>query len=306
MPRGEPPPAPPDGGLVEAAAVVPDTGPFPPPETEAAAATTTGPPAGLPAGLIAYTLDTGIASDVFVRRLDAPEERRVTTSPGADLEPDLSPDGTLVAYQGHLQPKSVESDIYVVGTDGEGRSNLTRAPDLDNRAPAFSPDGQRIAFSSRRGGGTLALWTMAVDGSDVRVLTRSRCEDADWSPDGRLLVCVGDAVGFGGKDLWLVSADDGEMRPLTTTVEPETRPTWSPDGSLIAFQKHVNGSWMVTVVAPDSTGRRAIGPGTNPVWAPDGTLAWAGPFGLSLLPPPFDGPPLVPGDLVGRLGSWVG
>ena len=89
-------------------------------------------------------------------------------------------------------------------------------------------------------------------------------------------------------------------------MEPETRPTWSPDGRLIAFQKHVNGSWMVTVVAPDGTGRRPIGPGTNPVWAPDGTLAWAGPFGLSLLRPPFDGPPLVPGDLVGRLGSWVG
>ena len=219
VPRGEPPPAPPDGA-VEADPACPDTGPFPPPETEAAAATTTGPPAGLPAGLIAYTLDTGIATDVFVRRLDAPEERRVTTSPGADLEPDLSPDGTLVAYQGHLQPKSVESDIYVVGADGGGRSNLTRAPGLDNRAP-----GSRRTDSASPSARAAAEHPGAVDDGRRRqrraLLTRSRCEDADWSPDGTLLVCVGDAVGFGGKDLWLVSADNGEMRPLTTTVEPE-------------------------------------------------------------------------------------
>ncbi len=312
VPRGEPPPAPRTVVAGDVAVALPDTDEVAPVEDEAQAEPESSeapadadPRDGLPSGLIAYTLDTGTGTDVFVRRLDAPDERRVTTTPYADVDPDLSPDGTLVAYQGHPEPHGDNSDILVVGTDGEGWRNLTRAPDLDNRAPAFSPDGQRIVFGSRRGGGTLTLWTMAADGSDVRRLTRRRCGDADWSPDGSQLVCVGDPVGFGGKDLWLVSAESGDMTPLTATVEPETRPTWSPDGQLIAFQKHVNGQWMVTIVAPDGTGRRPIGPGTNPVWAPDGTLAWAGPFGLSLLSPPFDGPPLVPGDVVGRLGSWV-
>lgn len=296
----------------DVAVVLPDTGALPPAQTdvepgsEGEVTVDADPRATLPAGLIAYTLDTGTGTDVFVRRLDGPDERRLSRSPFADVDPDLSPDGRLVVYQSYVEPQGDNADIVVVAADGNGRRNLTRAADLDNHTPAFSPDGRRIAFTSRRGGGLPVLWTMAVDGSDVRILTRQRCADADWSPDGTQLVCVGDPVGFGGKDLWLVSAESGEMRPLTTTAEPEIRPTWSPDGQRIAYQKHVHGQWMVTVEAPDGTGRREIGPGTNPVWAPDGTLAWAGPFGLSLLSPPFRGPPLVPGDLVGRLGSWVG
>ena len=224
VPRGEPPPAPrTDPSRGDVAVVLPDTdGPRPcRRETEAEPAVvprrqpTPRPRDGLPAGLIAYTLDTGTGTDVFVRRLDAPDERRVTTSPYADVDPDLSPDGTLVAYQGYPEPQG--------DTPTSSSSASTARAGATSRAPRTSTTGRRRSRPTASGSSSppaaaaasLTLWTMAADGSDVRRLTRRRCGDADWSPDGSQLVCVGDPVGFGGKDLWLVSAETGEMTPLT-------------------------------------------------------------------------------------------
>ena len=73
-----------------------------------------------------------------------------------------------------------------MAVDGSGKRNLTRAPQHDNWSPAWSPDGSRIAFASTREGGTLSLWTMAPDGSDLRRVTDGHGEYPDWSPDGLL------------------------------------------------------------------------------------------------------------------------
>ena len=60
---------------------------------------------GLPPGLIAYTLDTGTGTDVFVRRLDAPEERRVTTTPTPTSIRTCRRTARSCAYQGYPEPQ---------------------------------------------------------------------------------------------------------------------------------------------------------------------------------------------------------
>jgi TolB protein len=77
-------------------------------------------------------------------------------------------------------------EIYVVNPDGSGETNLTNDPDADEQ-PAWSPDGQKIAFISNRVLGSLPdLWIMNADGGEPVKLTPdgSGVSDIEWFPDG--------------------------------------------------------------------------------------------------------------------------
>ncbi len=76
--------------------------------------------------------------------------------------------------------------IWVINPDGTGRTQLTNAPSPSNNDdPAWSPDGQKIRFSTNRNG-SRALWPMTADGSDQRRLASSAGGrlpgDAAWQP----------------------------------------------------------------------------------------------------------------------------
>jgi Tol biopolymer transport system component len=168
----------------------------------------------------------------------------------------LSPEGSQVVYAwvdrrydyGYLRG----SGIYVVGADG-GRPHLLRrfgrlqlysrphtpAPHGWIRtwltAPAFSPDGRKIAYFDGMGDWGNGLRVMNADGSHVRVLIDSDAKVAldishsplVWSPDGSRLAFQGS----GG--IWVIGADGSGLRKL---IPGGRRPSWSPDGSRIAYQ----------------------------------------------------------------------
>jgi Tol biopolymer transport system component len=91
-----------------------------------------------------------------------------------------SPDGKMVALPSFGMRGDLE--VYVINADGSGRTALTRNSALD-RAPAWSPDGTRIAFSSDRDG-DLDIYTMDADGSDVAQVTNLPGDEdsPDWQP----------------------------------------------------------------------------------------------------------------------------
>lgn len=102
-------------------------------------------------------------------------------------------------------------------------------------APAYSPNGRLVAFTSSRfpesGSRTPHLFLMRSDGSGVRQLTGGPAADADpyFSPDGRRLVFTRD------QHLWLLTIAGGAERQLTSGPHRDVEPVYTPSGRRIVF-----------------------------------------------------------------------
>ena len=112
---------------------------------------------------------------------------------------------------------------------------LTADSEAADTAPAFSPDGLRIAFRSERAGG--GIFVMDATGESVRRLTDAGY-DPRWSPDGQLLVVADEPVidpmsRFMQSALWIVDLASGARRKVADADAVGGR--WSPSGQRIVF-----------------------------------------------------------------------
>ena len=152
-----------------------------------------------------------------------------------------SPDGKTLAY---CAERGGEFDVYTIPVEGGDETRLTTAPGLDD-GPDYSRDGQWIYFNSERTG-TMQIWRMRPDGSDQQPLTSDG--HADWfphpSPDGQWVAFLsyeGDVKGHPpNKDVMLrmMPAGGGEIQVLAKLFGGQGTlnvPSWSPDGSQLAF-----------------------------------------------------------------------
>jgi eukaryotic-like serine/threonine-protein kinase len=198
---------------------------------------------------------------------------QLTTQTGVKRFPSLSPDGKWVVYEGN---QSGNADVYLQGVGGQNAINLTRDSPDDDTEPAFSPDGERIAFRSERQGG--GIFVMGRTGESVRRLTDVGHNPA-WSPDAtRIVYGTDDAHVLGRKrfsELWIVVVATGEKRRIFEG--DAVQPSWSPHGLRIAFWKSFGEQQgqrdIFTIPAAGGTPVPVTSDPAidwNPVWSPDG------------------------------------
>jgi dipeptidyl aminopeptidase/acylaminoacyl peptidase len=110
--------------------------------------------------------------------------------------PVVSPDGKLAAFSvsvPNVEKNNSNSDLWLVPVDGSRAPRRLTWNDGADGSPAFSPDGRRIAFVSKRGDGPAQLYALSLDGGEAERLTELPIgvEDPKWFPDGKSLAFVG-------------------------------------------------------------------------------------------------------------------
>ncbi len=180
-----------------------------------------------------------------------------------------------------------ELDLFTVDPDGGKLKRLT-----DNKlfeyAPAWSPDGRRIAF--QRGTSPLfgRIYVMRADGKRAHAVTprpRGRLStgadyDPAWSPNGRRIAFASRRARCPG--ICIVSLRSGRLRHVRGTRLGDREPAWSPDGRRIAFTRDFGTAPGVTIVTagggrPHRLALRGYAASTSPSWSPGGRwLAVAG------------------------------
>ena len=170
-----------------------------------------------------------------------------------------------------------KTNIFVIAADASATRRLT-ATGTDGR-PSWSPDGNKIAFSSGRDSAAKYasdIYLMTVDGGEVERLTSLGNAGApDWSPEGeQIAFAVGDGL---ESSMWVMNADGTDRRVLLATPDYESDPAWSPDGAQIVFVCRIDstGSDEICLMNADGTEVRVttnynagLEGTSSPDWAP--------------------------------------
>jgi Tol biopolymer transport system component len=175
-----------------------------------------------------------------------------------DGQPVYSPDGGRVAFIRSYGPlvEGVYPDrrsVVAVNADGSGLQEILSFDVLRDRRipqdPQWSPDGRKLSLTVYTDASTYGLdvgvFTVNVDGSELRRLVPFTSFDADWAPDAKRIAFT---IAYGasspdGVDVYTARSNGAQLRRLTRNGRRLTSlsPTWSPDGTRIAFVRMGRG-----------------------------------------------------------------
>ena len=157
----------------------------------------------------------------------------ITSEPGREIDPAISPDGKRIAY---LASRDSGYDLLVRDLEGGGTLRLTGSA-LSKGHPVWSPTGDRIAFVGAQGDAAAIYVVPSKGGQSVKFVDLpSWSYGLDWSPDGRTLA-FSDAAPGETPGIVLIDVISKSVRPVgrSDSSAGDVKPVFSPDGRRLAF-----------------------------------------------------------------------
>ena len=230
---------------------------------------------------IATWIGADTSAEIYTVEPDGTGLTRLTDAPGDDIEPNWNADGSRIVFSTRRHdpaPSSAcdattlcERDLYVMNGDGTGQVRLTTTPGVEERDPAWSPDGQQIAYTTRTrlpsGNFREAVALINADGTNPHAVINddlgqtNQASDPSWSRSGDRI-----AFSYGaGAGIAVANADGTGHRALDSGIDPN----WSHYNGRILYRK---GSISVWARHPDLgfSDKLSDIEGRDPVFSPDG------------------------------------
>jgi Tol biopolymer transport system component len=231
-------------------------------------------------GNLVYVAGRGGGQNVSIYWMD--REGRFTLlreAPGNYRNPAFSPDGKRLAldiFDGK------RFDIWVYEWERDTLTRLTFGGEA-NQFPVWTPDGQRIVYSSQEKGGVFNLWWIRSDGAgDAQRLTESKSTQrtGSWRPDGKVLAFMQLNPDSSWDIMTLpIEGDEksgwkpGEPKPFLNSASFGIEPAFSSDGRWLAYVSNESGNFEVYVRPFPGPGGRwqvSTGGGGYPQWSRNG------------------------------------
>jgi len=179
-------------------------------------------PAAGPNGLLAATLNKDNDQEIYLLDRQGNIKQRLTQSPGIDISPTFSPDGSQIAF---VSNRGGNPQIYIMPKGGGQPRRLTYSGTY-NVSPAWSPKGDLIAYAGRTGSG-FQIFVISPQGGSARQLTQEGSnESPTWSPDGAFIACS--STRGGQAAIYVVNVKNGAATRVTNLAGAQTQPAWAP------------------------------------------------------------------------------
>jgi tol-pal system beta propeller repeat protein TolB len=159
--------------------------------------------------------------------------------------------------------------ICLMKADGTGQTQITKLEATTFYA-SLSPNGETIYFSSRQSG-NFEIYSISVSAKNMKRLTKGigTLFAPELSPNGHQIVFTNDSK----QGIWIMNVNGKDPHPITDHNDID--PTWSPDGSMIAFASSRQEMRQLFIMNADGSNIRQVtnldNMGGRSTWSPDGT-----------------------------------
>ena len=194
---------------------------------------------------LVFASEGGTAAGLFIVNVDGSNLQRLTTTTGGEYGASFSPDGKWIAFQGRPDNARVNERVYVVRPDGTGRKQLTDST-LNSIDPRWTADG-RIRFIQNR------FSVLRWDQMTPQEIERGRASEevVTITPDGSGLT----------RSPKPATAIDSLTLRLGGDGAERLRPSASPDGRLVAYERNAGARWGIYVYDLAAKAERVVAGG---------------------------------------------
>lgn len=216
-------------------------------------------------GQVAFASARTGVPQIFMSNLDGTNLVQVTQIENGACQPSWSPDGAQLVFispclrrADFIENAYADTSLFLINADGTGLQQLTNIPGADFE-PAWSPDDNRIAFTSIRDGNK-QIYVLELDSLAVTRLTEldanNESSQPAWSPDGKQIAYMMKRVGT--HQLWVMSDTGQDKAQVVRSGQAlwDYAPAWSGDGRVILFNQRRGDStaarpWIMSLQYAD-------------------------------------------------------